>query len=74
MLRLALAIAVVALSVDAFFYNGAFTRSAYMQMKAAGQQFVDYLDDTVPGTGGPESAMQPYGMGVGGPVGRLLGN
>ena len=46
-MRLFLFIAVIALLVDAYFYSGAHTRSAYMQVKIVAQEFVDYIGDTV---------------------------
>jgi len=46
-LRLILFFAVIALSVDAYFYNGAHTKSAYTQVSIAARQFVAYIGDAV---------------------------
>ena len=46
-MRLILFFAVIALSVDAYFYNGAYTRSAYTQVSIAARQFVAYIGDAV---------------------------
>jgi len=46
-LRLILFFAVIALSVDAYFYNGAHTRSAYTQVSIAARQFVAFIGDAV---------------------------
>ena len=46
-LRLILVFAVIALSVDAYFYNGAYTRSAYTQVSIAARQLVAYIGDAV---------------------------
>ena len=46
-MRLVLFFAVIALSIDAYFYNGAHTRSAYAQVSIVARQFVAYIGDVV---------------------------
>lgn len=45
--RLLLFVAVIALLVDGYFYDGAHTRSAYRQVKIAAQHFVRFVADAV---------------------------
>ncbi len=46
-MRLILFFAVIALAVDAYFYSGAYTRSAYTQVSIVARQFVAYVGDAV---------------------------
>jgi hypothetical protein len=46
-LRLLLLIAVIALFVDAFFYSGAYTQSAYKQVSVTAQHLVDLIGEAV---------------------------
>lgn len=46
-MRLILFFAVIALLVDAYFYNGGYTKSAYTQVSIAARQFVAYIGDAV---------------------------
>ena len=46
-MRLLLLLLVVALFVDAFFYSGTYTQSAYKQVTVAAEQLVDVIGGAV---------------------------
>ena len=46
-MRILLVIIVIALFVDAFFFSGAYTQSAYENLKVAADEVVAFVSDTV---------------------------
>lgn len=56
-MRILLVIIVIVLFVDAFFFSGAYTQSAYNSLKAAADEFVAFISDVV--EYGPEAGTSP---------------